>query len=162
MVINVAIADETQLKGLLKINDWGELKGYNVLKYIKLLPNLEKDMHFKVLGQMPKMADEFGSVVKLIKSSINESEKLSSETKEAYGEIVRTLEEMLKKDNLSMEEHDQIFDELVKIASFINTASQRDEEFLGKVVDDIFKTAAAAILIFGLFFGAKSILASLI
>jgi len=108
------------------------------------------------------MADKIGSAMDLIKNTISESEKLSTETKETYSEIVKALDDMLKKDNLSSEEHDRIYQELVKIASFINTASQRDEEFLNKVITDIFKTAVATILVIGIFFGAKSIFTSLI
>lgn len=158
----MCIENETQLKGLLRIMDWGQLSGPNILKYIKLLPNLSKNLHFKMLEQVPDLVGNIGKTMDLVKKSIDESKQLSSETKETYDGIVKTLEEMLHRGDLSREDHEKIFGELVKIASFVNTAGQREEEFLEKVVGDIFKTAAGVLLLTGLFLGGKSLLASLL
>ena len=151
---------ESNMKNALRIDNWSEISEHGVFKYIKLLPTIEKSLHFDVLKQAPELLKKAGNVMEIVKNVINENDKLSSETKQAYNQLIIELGEMLKKRDLSDEEQHKIFEELVKVASFVNTANKRDEALLGKIIDGVFITTIVGILLTGVLLGAKSLLIS--
>ena len=125
---------ENSVKDALGITTFRNLSKEKIVEFISLIPNIDKDVAVQIINQLPAYSEMAGTMIAqlntLCDNIIDEAVVSQKESIAAYKLILSDLGELLKKDNISVEERASITDKMVMIADKISAKDSEFKEFL--------------------------------
>lgn len=142
------VSQQEVLKAL-GIDSFRQLSKEKVTAFISLIPNMDKDLAVECIKQFPTFVELATEAVnqldKLCDTAIKTLGESQRESIDAFKLILNSLSELLKKENLSMEERQWIIEQMVDVAGKI---AAKDSEF---------KTTIDNIVKYGLYFAGAAL-----
>ena len=103
---------EEEIKNELKINSWRELSEEKFIQYLKFSPNIDKEIHLKILEQVPNLSKFATEITKGAISVAEQNKETTTEMIDILKMIINTLTELSQKELLSNEERKYLVDKI--------------------------------------------------
>ncbi|MDR2044516.1 MAG: hypothetical protein LBQ15_09165 [Clostridium sp.] len=136
------LVSETQVKKALNIESFRNLSKEKIVEFVSLIPNMDKDVAFKIIEQFPEYANFATSMIGQLNSICDNVLKSNDESQKdavkAYKQILDSLNDLLQKDDISAEERANITDKMLEVADRISAKDTENKAFLINAI----KTAA--------------------
>lgn len=132
--MNEKITSEVQLKEKLGIGNWRELSKDKLLQYMKLAPNIDKELHMKILEQVPSFIQLTNDITTNVINIAEKKKEVSVEVLNVLRTIAESLNELIKKDNITPEERMYAMDKVIELSRIIDDIDKRNEGFSETVV----------------------------
>ena len=125
--------NEEDVKKALKIDSFRNLSKDKIMEFLSLIPNMDKDVAMKAIEQFPAFA-EFGKMaieeyVKICEKMLEDNKESHKDAVASYQEILTSLSEQLKKDDLSSEERREFVNSMIDVADKIAALHTRNQKF---------------------------------
>ena len=134
-----------QVKEALGIESFRNLSKDKVIEFVSLIPNMDKEVAMAVINQFPSYAEMAGGMIgkldEMCDTAMAQAGDSQKESISAYKMILADLGELLKKDDITVEERDHITEKMILIADKIAAKDSEFKEFLINVL----KTAAPVV-----------------
>ncbi|NMB96330.1 MAG: hypothetical protein GYA02_06930 [Clostridiaceae bacterium] len=125
--------DEKQIMNVLGIDSWNRLSKDKVLKFAAMMPDMDKEVMFKIIDQFPEFRvfakDVLDSMEKTHESVINANWDNQKQIHETFSELRRILENELNKD-ITFEEKKYFIDKLFELCDREVKHDDKDKSFL--------------------------------
>jgi len=132
--MNEKITSEVQLKEKLGINNWRELSKEKLLQYMKLAPNIDKELHIKILEQVPNFIQLTNDITTNVINIAEKKKEVSVTVLNVLRTIAESLNELIKKDNITPEERMYAIDKVIELSRIIDDIDKRNGDFFDTVV----------------------------
>ena len=149
------IVSEQELKTELGLKDWNELSKEKILKMIQLSPQISDQVYVNILNQVPQLVEETKAVISALKTTIDQSTKLSLEHKKFFNELSLRIFNLLDSDKLSDQNKSELIQLLKLIPDYMDKADARDKEFLTKQLNNLWDYGGKALLVLAAVLGVK-------
>lgn len=153
--MSIKYNNEEQIKKGLKIKTWRELSKDKFIQYLKLAPNIDKEVHLKILEQVPNFVSLTTEISKGALSVAEKNKETTSEMLDILKEVITSFTDLSKQENISSEERRFIIENTIRIAEIINQMDERNKGFLKEVLKVVGWLGAFAIIVLGVVFGVK-------
>ena len=147
--------DEKQIKEQLGINTWRELSKDKLFDFLQLSPSIDKELHLKILEQVPNFVTLTKEVIKDITVIVEQNKKNTTEVVEALKLIINSLDNFAQKDDLTEEEKKLYVEAILKVADILNGVHKRDQDFLKELTKDMKYIGGFALLVVAVIFGVQ-------
>lgn len=131
------LVSEAQVKKALKIDSFRNLSRDKIMEFVSLIPDMDKDVAIAIVNQFPAYAESAISMIAQLRrmcEDILESNDISrTETINAYKKILDDLGEILKRDDITPEERQQITQSMIDIADRISAKDTENKKWLEKI-----------------------------
>ena len=124
------LVSEEQVKDALQINKFSEISKDKIMEFVSLIPNMDKEVAIAIINQFPAYAQLNVMCDNVIKDN-NSSQK---DAVEAYKMILQDLSELLKKEDISKEERDEITEKMILVADKISAKDTENKDFLNGII----------------------------
>lgn len=131
------LVSEQQVKNALKIDSFRNLSKDKIMEFVSLIPNMDKEVAIAIVNQFPEyvglatsMVEQLNVICDDILSNNDASQK---EVVSAYKKILDDLGEILKKDNISEDQRQQITKDMIDIADRISAKDTENKKFLERI-----------------------------
>lgn len=129
---------EEQVKEALQINSFREVSKEKIMEFISLIPNIDKEVAISIINQFPEYADSANNMVAqlnvICENVIKDNNSSQKDAVEAYKQILQDLSELLKKENISKEERDEITSKMILVADKIAAKDTENKDFLNGII----------------------------
>lgn len=126
--------NEEQLKNLLKISNWRELSKDKLSDFIRLSPNIDKEVYIKIVEQIPNFVAVSSEIIKSIISIGEQKKEITSEVIESLNLIIASLDKFAQKDDLTTEEKKLCIEALLDVAKIVERINTNDAEFQREII----------------------------
>lgn len=158
-MVNV-LKTENEVKKALNIESFRNLSKRKVVEFVSLLPQMDKEVATAIINQFPNYSQTVSEMVRELAGTCNIIlEKNESSTKaavEAYQDILGTLSELLKRDDLKYEERQSITSSTIEVADKLAEKDTENKKFLLTIGKYAVVTASGLALIMAAVLGLKS------
>ncbi len=149
-----------EVKRALNIDSFRNLSKDKIIEFVSLIPNMDKDVAIKVIEQFPEYANFATGMIAQLNSLCDNALKSNSESQkdviQAYKQILDSLSELLKKEDMAVEERCAITDKMIMVADKISAKDTENKAFLMSLIK---KTApyfgAGLLTLAAMIFGPK-------
>ena len=145
------LVSENDVKKALGLNDFRNISKEKIMEFVNLIPNMDKDVALAIVNQFPVYKEFAVTVITVLKdmcnSALEKNDLSQKESLSAYRKILDDLGELLKKDGVSQEDQELIFDKMVMIADKIALKDTENKNFIAGVVKYGTPVLGAAIII---------------
>ena len=90
------------------------------MEFVSLIPNMDKEIAIAIINQFPAYADSANNMVAQLNimcdNVIKDNNSSQKDAVEAYKMILQDLSELLKKEDITEEERDEITDKMILVA----------------------------------------------
>ena len=152
---------EQSVKDVLGISDWRNLSKDKIMSFVSVLPDVDSEVAIKIIEQFPEYAKTSQEMVNCMKETcsniLSENKSSSDKSMQAYKQILDNLEELLKKENITLEEKEYLLNKMIEVADKISDKDTENKTFLGNALKTVGGVALGALMIGALFLGAKEI-----
>lgn len=125
--------DEKQIMNVLGIDSWNRLSKDKVLKFAAMMPDMDKEVMFKIIDQFPEFRvfakDVLDNMEKTHESVINANRDNQKQNHETFSELRRILENELNKD-ITFEEKKYFIDKLFQLCDMEVKHDDKNKSFL--------------------------------
>lgn len=132
------IESEEQIKQLIGIDSWRNLSKEKFLAFVSELPNMNKEVALKVVGQFPEfrrlVLDSYSSLQEQTDGAFKANWKSQNKVHKAYADNRRILERELERESLTSEDRLEIIHILVEMAEKESLKDSENKSFIIKVV----------------------------
>ncbi len=132
------IYTKDEVKEALGITDLRNMSVDKVVELVSLMPQMDKDLAMAIVGEFSNYSELCKAMVKemgaLCDTAITESKDSQLEAIAAYRQIINSLEDSLKDDNLSADEKLRIADKMIEIADKISAKDTEQKDFFREVI----------------------------
>lgn len=129
---------EEQVKKALKISSFRNLSKAKVMKFISLIPQMEKEVAIAIINQFPIYAEQMANMVVCLKEVcekiLESNDKSQSKAIDAYNITLDTLKKKVEDRSLSVEDQKQFAAQMVEIADKIADLDRENKNFLLQVL----------------------------
>lgn len=150
---------EQSVKDKLGIKNWKDLSKDKVIELVNIfetIPNLDKDVFLKIIGNVPEVISGFKEVANLYKDEISQSSKASSETKNYYTNVSNRLFDLLDKENITDEDKKQIYSLISEVNSYVKQIDSDEKQSSNQSKKVLGGLAIAFITVVGALLGVKA------
>jgi len=123
-----------QAKKALGIESFRNLTAEKVVEFMSLIPNMDKDVAMEIIKQFPSYVEMATNMVEKLKemseAAMDKASESQKETIAAYKTVLLSLEELLKKEDLSFEERKEINEQMILVADKIAAKDKEYKNFL--------------------------------
>jgi gas vesicle protein len=141
---------EKQLMKKLDIETWRNLSKDKIVQFAAMMPDMDKEVMFKVIEQFPEFAKFGNGVLESFKESIKQLTESNSKNYEVCLEIIREtqsiIKEQLDKPDIDATERRYLIDNLMKISETVKELDKENKRFLKILSSDNLKTAGMVLL----------------
>ncbi|WP_276975763.1 hypothetical protein [Flavobacterium filum] len=120
---------EKELKNELSINNWTEITKEKLLKFIELMPKLDKDVQLSVLNQIPDLANISREAITGIIEVAKLKKDITKSTLSNLENIASYLGSFSKNENLTLDERKYVIDKLMEVAIITKVIFEKDHDF---------------------------------
>ncbi len=149
------ITSEVQLKEKLGINNWRELSKDKLVQYMKLAPNIDKELHIKILEQVPNFIQSTHDITSNIIKIAENKKEISIEVLNVLRTIAESFNELIKKDNITPEERMYAMDKVIELSRIIDDIDKRHDGFLDTVVKIVAGIGGFSLFVLAVVMGIK-------
>ena len=153
------LLSEEQVLKKLKIDDFCHITKDKVIQMTSMLDQMEPEVAIKALEQFPEFANTTKEMVHdyqmLLDKAVEEGDKGIISVYEMNMRILNTLEDMLKKDDISFEEQRYILDEMKAVRDNMEKAADNHKAFVLQLVNRGLVAAVAGMAVLGTALGGK-------
>lgn len=132
------LVSEEQVKDALQINKFSELSKDKIMEFVSLIPNMDKEVAIAIINQLPAYADSANNIVAQLNDMcdnvIKDNNSSQKDAVEAYKVILQDLSELLKKEDISKEERDEITEKMILVADKISAKDTENKDFLNGII----------------------------
>lgn len=132
------LISEQQVKDVLQIDNFRNLSKDKVMKFISLIPNMDKEVAISIINQFSAYSDMsknmVGELRLLCETALKENTGSQKDAIAAYIKILDQLAEMLKKENITREEREYITNKTLEVADKIAAKDSENKEFIMNIV----------------------------
>lgn len=132
------LVSEEQVKEVLQISNFREISKDKIIEFISLIPNMDKEVAIAIINQFSAYADSANNMVAQLNvmcdNIIKDNNSSQKDAVEAYKIILQDLRELLKKEDISKEERDEIIEEMILIADKISEKDTENKDFLNGIM----------------------------
>ena len=129
---------EDGVKKALAITNFRNISKEKIMEFASLIPNMDKDVATTIINQFPTYKDFAVSTITILKemcdSALEKNDSSQKETISAYRKILDDLGEILKRDDISIEERDSISNKMIMIADKIALKDTENKNFIAGIV----------------------------
>lgn len=129
---------EEQLRQRAGLESWRNLSKEKFLAFVSELPNMDKEVALKVIGQFPEfkrlVLDSYSSLQEQTDSAFKANWKSQKKVHEAYADTRRILERDLEREDLTSEERLDIRRMIIETADKESTKDSENKAFVVKIV----------------------------
>ena len=126
------LVSEEQVKDALQINKFSEISKDKIMEFVSLIPNIA------IINQLPAYADSANNMVTQLNDMcdnvIKDNNSSQKDAVEAYKVILQDLSELLKKEDISKEERDEITEKMILVADKISAKDTENKDFLNGII----------------------------
>lgn len=141
---------EQQIKKKLGIESWRNLSKDKVIKFAAMMPDMDKEVMFKVIEQFPEFSKFATGVLEHFEESINNLSDANSKDfaliVEGLKETQQIIKEELQKPELNSEEREFLIQNLMKLAEMFIEVDKNNKKFLKGLSNDSLKMAGMIVL----------------
>ena len=149
------LTSEEQVKSILGINTWRELSKEKFLEYLKLSPRIDKDLHMKILDQVPNFVSLSNNIATSIVELAQKDKEVSLKTLDILHSIANALTDLSKKEFLTTEERMYVLDKLIEIAHIVSKIEERNKGFILTLAKVVAGIGTFALLVLAIAFGVQ-------
>ena len=135
---------EQQVIDTLGIENFQNLSADNIEKFVSMIPAMDKDVAISMVNQFPTYVECATNMItqlsKICESVLERNDVSQTEVIRSYMIILNDLSDLLKKENLTYEERNQITQKMIEIADRVAIKDTENKKFLEK----LFKYGALA------------------
>ena len=139
------MTSEKQVLKMLKIKDFRHLSKEKVMEFASMLPYIDPEIAKGIIAQFPEFANMSTQILKEYSATVDKALKEGAKGSEAFyktcDKMIDSLQKKLDKENLSEKEMDHIIDKMIEIANMIEAKSEKDKNFILKIVKSFFSLA---------------------
>lgn len=132
------LVSEEQVKDALQISKFSELSKDKIMEFVSLIPNMDKEVAIAIINQFPAYADSANNMVAQLNDMcdnvIKDNNSSQKDAVEAYKVILQDLSELLKKEDISKEERDEITEKMILVADKISAKDTENKDFLNGII----------------------------
>ena len=132
------LVSEEQVKDALQINKFSEISKDKIMEFVSLIPNKDKEVAIAIINQFPAYADSANNMVAQLNDMcdnvIKNNNSSQKDAVEAYKVILQDLSELLKKEDISKEERDEITEKMILVADKISAKDTENKDFLNGII----------------------------
>ncbi len=132
------LVTEEAVKKALGIDSFRNISKEKLVEFVSLIPSMDKDVAFQVIGQFPTYAEMAGTMIgelnHLCDSALKEAGASQKDSIKAYQTILEQLGELLKNPELTPEDQEKITDKMILVADRIAAKDTEFKQFIGGVV----------------------------
>ena len=129
---------EDQVKKALQIESFRNLSKEKVMKFVSLIPSMDKEVALSIINQFPEYAGMARSMVEEMGAICDNALKENTHSQDAvfaaYRKIIDDLGELLKKDDISSEEREYISSKMIEVADKMAAKDSENKKFQSWIV----------------------------
>ena len=129
---------EQQVKEALNIESFRNLSKDKIMEFVSLIPNMDKDVAISIVNQYPAYFEMAKYMVEQLTQTcdtiLNENTTSQNEVLSAYRKILDDLGEILKREDISPEERENITNKMIEIADKMAEKDTENKQFLSWIV----------------------------
>lgn len=150
--MNRTMTEEKVLRKL-DISDFRHMTKEKVVDFVSMIPQMDPEVAKLALEQFPSFAETGRELIGCIKDSMNTIVSSNAENMAEFNarckEILDTLEEELKREDLSDEGRQAIIDGIMQLMSLMSQKDAENKEFHHKIFRDVIKGSFVVLMIVG-------------
>lgn len=129
---------EEQVKKALGIQSFRNLSKDKVMKFVSLIPQMEKEVAIAIINQFPVYAEQAGNMITCLRDIcdrvLESNDKSQSDAVHAYQTVLNSLAKRLDSGELSVEDQKYFTEKMVEVADKVADLDKENKSFLLKVL----------------------------
>ena len=151
------INSEEDAKKALGIQDWRHMTKEKVMDFVKMMPNMDKEVSMAAIKQFPNYASMCTNMINSLVSLCNNAEEKivdgSKEVIEAYKLVLLNLNEELKKEDLTDEKKENINEQMIDIVNKMSLKDTEKNQLISEITGNNQKIIAGCMVLGGVILG---------
>ena len=135
---NSPLMSEADVKKALGIDSFRNLSKQKVMDFVSMIPYMDKEVAMAIINQFPeyaKMAGEMIIVMKELSNNAFENNNISqAQVAAMYQQVLNSLTEQLKEDDLSFEQKNMITMQMIDTADHMAKKDSENKQFIIEVL----------------------------
>lgn len=131
------LVSEDQVKKALKIKNFRSIPKNKIMEFVSLIPNMDKEVAIAIINQFPIYSEYDKSMIAqlnlMCENALKSNDNSQRESIDAYKKILDDLGELLKKDDISFEQQQQITKDMIDIADRISAKDTENKKFIERI-----------------------------
>jgi len=153
--MTVQLLSEEQVKHKIGISNWKELSKEKFFEFLKLSPQIDKEVHMKILEQVPNYVELANQISQNILVLAEQKKEITSQTLSILKAISESLTDLAKKEFLTPEERNSVLDRLMEMVRIVEKIEERHGGFIKDMVMVIGGIGAFALAVVAVVFGVQ-------
>ena len=146
-------SSEEEVKKKLKIVDYNEITKEQINDFIKMIPNIDKEIAISMINQFPSYTqfatDTISTFSILCNDIMKKADKRGKIVIATYQKIIDTIGTHLEDEKLSKEERDQDIKLMIDLAQKIEDVNHETNNYIFELMKENSKNIFKVLLIFG-------------
>ena len=149
--------NEEQLKNVLGINNWRELSKDKLFDFIRLSPNIDKEVYVRIVEQIPNFVALTSEIIKNVISMGEQKKVITSDIIESLKLIIASLDKFAQKDDLTAEEKKLYMDALLDVAKILERINTNETEFQKEIAQKVAVIGGFALTVLAVILGVQKV-----
>jgi len=154
--------NELQVKEALGIENWRNLSKDKVVKFAAMMPNMDKEVMFKIIEQFPQFKEFAKEVLnnmqETFKGTLESNEKSQEKLSESFAVIKSIIEDQINEENISFEEKKYYMEKLFELLEKECEKDTENKKWLSEIASNGLIAAGGTLLAAIVFVGGKVLL----
>ncbi len=151
--------NEDELKKALEIDTWKNLSRDKLIKFVAMMPDMDKELALKVVEQFPEfkrfVSDALDVIEKRHESTLSHNKQSQENVHQGIQEIRKILKRELENDNLTWDQRKFVIEKLTETAHLEFVKDSENKRFLDSMFGKVALVAGAAIAVGAAVLGGK-------
>lgn len=151
--------NEDELKKALEIDTWKNLSRDKLIKFVAMMPDMDKELALKVVEQFPEFKRFVSDALDVIEKRHESTLSHNKQSQEYYHQGIREIREILKRElenyNLAWDQRKFIIEKLMETAHLEFAKDSENKRFLDSMFGKVTLVAGAAIAVGAAVLGGK-------
>ena len=143
--------NEGELKRALEIDTWRNLSRDKMIKFVAMMPDMDKELALKVVEQFPDFKNFVSGALDVIgqryESALNHNKQSQDNFHQSIRETREILKRELEKDDLTWEQKKHILDLIMETLKLESAKDSENKRFLDSLFGKVTLVTAAAIAV---------------
>ena len=150
---------EDELKKALEIDTWKNLSRDKLIKFVAMMPDMDKELALKVVEQFPEFKRFVSDALDVIEKRHESTLSHNKQSQESFYQGTREIREILKRelenDNLTWDQRKFIIEKIMETAHLEFAKDSENKRFLDGMFGKVTLVAGAAIAVGAAVLGGK-------
>lgn len=132
---------EDEVKKALNISDFRSLSKEKIMEFVSIIPKVDKEVAMAIINQFPNYVDMaknmVGGMMHLCDEALQDAKIGRKDVIESYRMVLETLKEQLNDEKLTVEERNNITDDMIAVAEKIDTVNDKHQIFVKDILTKV-------------------------